>query len=191
MVEVDVIRGKGVCVDNPGASGKDLFSLVIQWTDGREISGFFLQGRYRNLVCEGGRMGGKKEGGWEEKRREDGREEGGRMGGKKEEDGREEGGRMGGKKGGRMGGKKEGGWEGRRREDGREEGRDGIKERRRERERREEERERREDGRSRERDYRLWYSLIRCRVYPPQVQCSLHGPQSPDTSQQGSGGHCL
>ena len=68
MVEVDVIRGKGVCVDNPGASGKDLFSLVIQWTDGREISGFFLQGRYRNLVCEGGRMGGKKEGGWEEKK---------------------------------------------------------------------------------------------------------------------------
>ena len=108
MVEVDVIRGKGVCVDNPGASGKDLFSLVIQWTDGREISGFFLQGRYRNLVCEGGRMGGKKEGGWEEKRREDRREEGGRMGGKKgemelrreererEERKKERGGKMGG-----------------------------------------------------------------------------------------------
>ena len=74
MVEVDVIRGKGVCVDDPGASGKDLFSLVIQWTDGREIGGFFLQSRYCYLACEGGRMGGKKEGGWEGRRREDGRE---------------------------------------------------------------------------------------------------------------------
>ena len=144
MVEVDVIRGKGVCVDDPGASGKDLFSLVIQWTDGREIGGFFLQSRYCYLACEGGRMGGKKEGGWEGRRREDGREEGGRMGGKERRRARE-------KRGRKMGGGEE----------------------------------------EREKGYRLWYSLIRCRAYLPPVQCSLHGPQSPDTSQQGSGDHCL
>lgn len=102
MVEVDVIRGKGVCVDDPGASGKDLFSLVIQWTDGREIGGFFLQSRYCYLVCGGGRMGGKKEGGWEgrrergkERRRAREREERGGEGekrGRKREEGRWEGG---------------------------------------------------------------------------------------------------
>ena len=62
VVEVDVIRGKGVCVDNPGASSKDLFSQVIQWTEGREISGFSLQGWYRYLVCKGGRMRGNERG---------------------------------------------------------------------------------------------------------------------------------
>lgn len=72
VVEVDVIRGKGVCVDNPGASSKDLCSQVIQWTKGREIGGFFLQGRYCYLVCEGGRMRGRerREGRWEEGVRE-------------------------------------------------------------------------------------------------------------------------
>ena len=170
MVEVDVIRGKGVCVDDPGASGKDLFSLVIQWTDGREIGGFFLQSRYCYLVCEGGRMGGKKEGGWEGRRREDGREEG-REGRREEE-------RERGKKGERKGEKKS--------ERERREGGGGREERKKERGRKmgggEEER---------EKGYRLWYSLIRCRVYLPPVQCSLHGPQSPDTSQQGLGDHCL
>ena len=71
VVEVDVIRGKGVCVDNPGASSKDLCSQVIQRTEGREIGGFFLQGRYCYLVCEGGRMRGMR---GREGRREGGRE---------------------------------------------------------------------------------------------------------------------